>query len=131
VALPLLSPRERLRCGALDLYLTTADPDADFSPAFLAEIMDAIADPIASALFEKPPASSPPAEDLMPWLNTRSAMDRMRVWVAVAILIDHSGLSDSDALAALRGYAFSHDTTLDDIADELRAERLMPQSLLT
>ena len=131
VALPLFSPRERLRCGALDLYLTTPDSEHDFSNAFIAEVMSAVADPIAGALFDERPVDQPAAEGLIPWLGNRQARDRMHVWAALGILIEHSGLSDTAALAALRGYAFSHDTSLDDVADDLRAERLAPEAVMS
>jgi hypothetical protein len=54
----------------------------------------------------------------------------MNVWVAVGILIAHAGLTNADALAALRGYAYGHSASLDDIADDLTTHRLPPDALL-
>lgn len=129
VSLPLLSRRQRLRYGALDLYLTTRTLP-DFCEAFLSQVMSAVADPIADVLFGGRYTTAAPQANLPPWLDNLSVAGRMHVWVAVGILIEHAGLGDADALAALRAYAFSHDTTLDDLADELVTQRLEPEGVL-
>lgn len=129
VALPLFSPRQRLRCGALDLYLTTPEASS-FSGSFLSQVQSAIADPIATILFGSQPHKRGPAGDLPPWMSNFVVADRMHVWVAVGMLTEHAGVLNADALAALRAYAFSHNTTLDDIAHDLTTERLNPQALL-
>jgi hypothetical protein len=50
--------------------------------------------------------------------------------VAVGILIEHAGLTNADALAVLRGYAYGHSASLDDIADHLATQRMHPDELL-
>ena len=49
-------------------------------------------------------------------MSAEPAVNRMNVWMAVGMLIGRSGLLSTNALAMLRGYAFSHDTTLDDLS---------------
>jgi len=63
------------------------------------------------------------------WMNNHLVNQRMNVWVAVGILIEHAGLSNADALAALRAYAYGHSVSLDDIAHKLTARRLHPDAL--
>jgi hypothetical protein len=89
----------------------------------------AIAAPISSVLFNHQGARANP-NALPPWLNGTSVTQRMHVWVAVGILMEHAGVSNDDALAALRAYAFAHDLTLDDTADQLMSQELRPGSLL-
>jgi hypothetical protein len=129
VSFPLFSRSRRLRFGALDLYLTISEPVPDF---FVRQVTSSIADPMAAVLFDGHSTSSVggAAAQLPPWLDNDLVNNRMHVWVAVGMLVEHAGLSNPDALAALRAYAFSHDVTLDDIADQLMTERLQPQSLL-
>ena len=54
----------------------------------------------------------------------------MRVWLAVGILVGRSTLSHSDALAVLRGYAFRHHATIDDIAAALASGELQAEILV-
>ena len=63
-------------------------------------------------------------------MNNHSVAQRMNVWVAIGILIEHAGLTNADALAALRAYAYGHNASLDDIADHLTTQRLHPDALL-
>lgn len=130
VALPLLGSRSQLRCGALDLYFTEPDTGSLLPDSFLAEIRSAVADTIADVLFGNPSTRWAKWGYLPPWMNTSAVTNRMHVWVAVGILTEHAGLQDVDALAALRAYAYSHDSTLDDIADKLMTERLQPHALI-
>ena len=128
VSFPLFSRSRRLRFGALDLYLTISEPVPDF---FVRQVTISIADPMAAVLFDGHSTSSVGgAAQLPPWLDNSPVNSRMHVWVAVGMLVEHASLSNPDALAALRAYAFSHDVTLDDIADQLMTERLQPESLL-
>lgn len=126
VSFPLHS-RQHSRVGALDLYFTTPTVTALDS---LAEVTLNIADPIAAVVFDLPPSGATQDLSLPPWLNTAPATDRMHVWIAIGMLIEHGGLTNADALAALRGYSFSHDTTLDDTAERLVAAQLSAQTVL-
>ena len=128
VSLPLSSPQSRLRFGALDLYLEEPDQVPDF---FLDEVMTHIAVPVADLLFGRGSLAGPDAGPLPPWLNTDPVNRRMHVWVAVGMLIEFAGVDNSDALAALRAYAFSHDLTLDALADQMMSEQLEPESVLS
>ena len=64
------------------------------------------------------------------WMTNRPVAQRMNVWAAVGILIEHAGLTNADALTALRAYAYGHNASLDDIADHLTTQRLHPDALL-
>ena len=85
---------------------------------------------MAGMLFDAPRTVSQYGAVLPIWMDTRSVTQRMNVWIAVGILIEHAGLTNSDALAALRAYAYGHDADLDDIADLITTERLHPDALL-
>lgn len=111
--------------GALDLYATGDDLPSGLS---VAEITCGIADPMAAILLDQPRVDG--AAALAPWLSNGPASSRMHVWVAVGILVEHAGLADADALAALRAHAFRQGTTLDEIAHQLMSEALQPDSVL-
>ena len=128
VSLPLSSPQSSLRFGALDLYLEEPDRVPDF---FVAEVAAHVAGPIATLLFGRPDGSAADPTLLPAWLNTSGVNDRMRVWVAVGMLIEHSGMDNADALAALRGYAFAHDKTLDALAGQLMSNQLEAESVFS
>jgi hypothetical protein len=127
ISFPLNSRDGRLRLGALDLYLTISDRVPDF---FLDQVCANIADPISVVLFEKPTPASGRWAKLPPWLDNSFVRGRMHVWVAVGMLIEHANLSNADALAALRAFAFGHDTNLDDVAREMMDQRLQPEAVL-
>jgi len=59
------------------------------------------------------------------WIDERSAIDRVMVWTAVGLLRSATDLDDADALARLRGFAYSNDLTLDAAAARL-VERQLP-----
>ena len=122
-SVPLLSRGRGVHLGALDLYLTIAEPVPDF---FLTQVATAVAEPIAHVLFDRQPNVSAERSILPPWLDSSPVRDRMRVWVAVGILIERASLNEADALAALRGYSFAHDFSLDEVADQVVARTLKP-----
>lgn len=123
---PLIARHSSVRFGALDLYFTEAEAVPSF---FVDNINATIAGTIADVLFGAPGRSGG-FESLPPWLSNHSVTRRMQVWIAVGILIEHAGLDNADALAALRGYAFSHDISLDDVAGQLMSEAIRPESVL-
>lgn len=125
-SLPIRSP-ELPAFGALDLYSTDS---YQVSVLSLEEIGAEIADQIATLLFEAPNAGFDQGITMPIWLGSTSVTSRMNVWVAVGMLMEHSSVSNTDALAALRAYAFGHDTTLDEVATQLSSEKLQPQSVL-
>ena len=122
-SVPLLSRHHGVHLGALDLYLTISEPVPEF---FLTQVATAVAEPIAHVLFDLQPNVSAERSILPPWLSSTPVRDRMRVWIAVGILLERISLSEADALAALRGYAFSHDSTLDEVAEQVVARTLEP-----
>ena len=113
--------------GALDLYFVESEqvPLHD-----IAEVSSAIGTQISCLLFDAPGKAFQAGITMPIWLSGESVTDRMNVWVAVAILIEHADLTNPDALSALRAYAFAHDLSLDQVADDLTAERLPPAALL-
>lgn len=127
VSVPLLSRDRQLHLGALDLYLTISEPVPDF---FVRQVTGSIATTIASVLFDQPGTARGHDTLLPPWLDSVGVRQRMHVWVAVGILIEHAALSNLDALAALRAYAFAHDADLDTTAEQLMQRRLEPAAVL-
>ena len=111
--------------GALDLYgggsdLTTTLP--------LTEVAEAIASPIAvmlsdtfAALYDDP--------DIPDWLEHHPAVERMTVWTAVGMVVASAGVSDTDALATIRAWAYSHERSLDDVASSLVSRTLSLDTL--
>jgi hypothetical protein len=114
--------------GALDLY--SVEPEGAAAFASLAEINTAIVVPIASVLFEGPGDDHGVAQALPNWLEHDAASDRVNVWVAIGMLVEHARLESDDALAVLRGYAFSHGSTLDDVSLRLTSRELDPADVL-
>jgi hypothetical protein len=125
-SIPLQSNRLR-RFGALDLYSTDADGLARLN---LSEVSRNIADPMAAILFDRPAIILHEGILLPGWMTSAPATQRLNVWVAVGLLIAHAGLTNADALAALRAYAYGHSANLDDIANDLATRRLPPDALL-
>lgn len=64
-------------------------------------------------------ASRPRATPEPDWLNSDAASRRKRVWVAIGIVNVELDLNSTDALAVLRGHAYAHDRTLDNLAHDL------------
>lgn len=113
--------------GALDLYATDS---ATLVRLPLAQVASDIADPVAAALFDTTTGNDILVK-VQPtgWLTNRSVTDRMTVWTAVGMLGQHGSLTSADALARLRAYAYSHDTTLDHTAAQLTTKRISLQHL--
>ncbi|MCW2802157.1 MAG: hypothetical protein JWN06_374 [Propionibacteriaceae bacterium] len=64
------------------------------------------------------------------WLSTDQVDERMKVWIAIGMLIARLPLSNDDALALLRGYAYSHNLTLAQVARQMTNHGLQPEALL-
>ena len=114
--------------GALDLYSTDDDGLTSLS---LDEIGSAIVDTIATYLFVAPSTALEHGITLPLWLSNDAAVDRMDVWIAVGTLMEAASLTSQSALAALRSYAFRHQTTLDEVAGQLAGEALAPELVLS
>jgi hypothetical protein len=120
VSVPLLARDGFTGLGALDLYLAepVAAPDL-----FLSQVGSAIAAPISSVLFDYDGIHANP-NALPPWLNSASVTERMHVWIAVGILMEHAGVGNDDALAALRAHAIAKNESIDETASRLMSHEL-------
>lgn len=119
-SIPLRLPGERA-FGAMDFYST--DPAGDrFGP--LEEIEAAIAGPAALLLMDAPQRLSHTGVTMPLWLDSDPANQRMDVWVAVGLMMAGAELGNDDALAALRGYAYSHSLSLDEVASQMLSREL-------
>jgi hypothetical protein len=125
-AFPLLSPSGSY-VGALDLYSTSPDT---FTSSELEEVDAAVAIPIASMLFRDAVAGELDGLTMPSWLSKESVEERMNVWVAVGMSMQRLQLNNMDALALLRGYAYSHSITLDQVARLVTNRGLQPEELM-
>lgn len=126
VSLPLLARDGITGLGALDMYLDTPAAAPDLS---LSKLNGAIAAPISSMLFDYDGIRANP-NAVPPWLNSSSVTQRMHVWIAVGMLMEHAGVRNDDALAALRGYAYARNETIDDVSAQLMAHDLQASAVL-
>ena len=63
------------------------------------------------------------------WLNNEPARARSLVWTAIGLIGVDLDLNSPDALSVLRGYAYSHHTTIDDVARRLSTRELPVEAL--
>jgi hypothetical protein len=124
-SLPIRLP-DGYRLGAVDLYSDdpqggafTAIPEvglefADLIAAFLLGTLRWLADDEAAG-----------SDDL-----EAAARRRLNVWVAVGMVMGRMTMTNLDALALLRAFAFSHGLTLDDLAEQVTHRELPLSALL-
>ena len=55
---------------------------------------------------------------------------RLNVWLAVGMVIGHRAMTNVDALALLRAYAFGHGLSLDDLAEQVTTHALALPALV-
>ena len=55
---------------------------------------------------------------------------RLNVWVAVGMVMSHRAMTNVDALALLRAYAFAHGLSLDDVAEQVTTHALAVPALV-
>lgn len=125
VSLPLQS-HQRL-FAALDLYSTD---EVAFAHLALDEIQAEVADPLASMLVTQPHTTEPGQEDLPAWLDSGRVRERMKVWVSIGMLMETGLLTNTEALSVLRAYAYTHDTTLDELAAQLTTRQVSVDTVL-
>jgi len=125
-SLPLQQPG-RVPFGALDLY--SAQPDANHLHQLATDTAN-IADQIALTLLAAPTTDDEDGGQAYTWLATTPATVRRNVWIAIGMLLVHRRITNHDALSILRGYALSHQTTLDDVAQQLTERQLSPENVL-
>jgi len=121
-----LSLRGRLRgVGAMDLYFTAPD-----GPATV-DIFDArcVAELISQQLGPAADWSPWTPNETPGWTNTPAARRRGRLWMAVGMVMLASRVPAPDALALLRGSAYSTGRTVDDVADDLIERRITADHL--
>ena len=107
--------------AALDFYYTDPDRGPDLQQSRdLVEVTDMVAVLLTVSPHTTVRRVSGPA-----WLNSPLAQDRMRVWTAIGMINHALHLNSADALARLRGYAYSQNTTIDDLARAL-TDRVLP-----
>ena len=115
-SLPLIPPRGGRRLGALDLYRTEAEP---MDTQLLFELATSVGSPVAAMLAGAPVGEDAAGITMPVWLDTDLVHGRMDVWGAVGVVMVASSLTNPDALALLRAYAYGNGTTLDDVAARL------------
>jgi len=114
-SLPLPSPAGA-PLGAIDLYSTQAEA---VSLAVLSAAHDSVARPSAALLLGKA-ANCLTESTLVPlWLSGEAAQGRLTVWTAVGMLLAHTALDNTDALALLRAFAYAEGVSLDAAAASL------------
>lgn len=114
--------------GALDLYSTQGN---GLTALALDHVTEAITGTIAGYLFEAPSSALERGITLPVWLGADAVTHRMDVWLAVGTLMELASLTKGDALAAIRAYARAHQTTLDDVAQQIVEQELEPQLVLS
>ena len=112
--------------GAMDLHLTDAGrvTATDWTDSMT------VVDQIAAALGDPVDGPTGSAHDDPAWLDSPAARRREQVWLAIGMASVHLQLPAPDALAALRGLAYSRGQDVDDLASDL-AHRRLPLTELT
>ncbi|MGI4895789.1 MAG: GAF domain-containing protein [Janthinobacterium lividum] len=136
VAMPLGHGASRL--GVLDLYFVAPriDPGFDLVSAQLVASLirtSLLGASLVAGLRESTAGDEtadlvPPIEPA-PWLTNDLARRRQNVWVATGMFNVLGGVDNADALALLRAYAYTHEKTLEDVADDIVAGRTPVQAL--
>ena len=111
--------------AALDLYLENPDAELRGERVDLTEI----ADTVTANLLDAPHESDDALGGGPAWLDSPAARRRSTVWGAIGMINVALLLSTVDAVAVLRGYSYSHDTTVDDLAEQLLSRRLPVDAL--
>lgn len=112
---------------ALDLYYDR--PDLTLKARDYLDIGAAVA--VIAAQLD---AGSGLADPMAPgpvWLNNGPGRARSMVWTAVGLIDVALRVNSRDALSVLRGYAYSHDATIDDIAQSLVTRQLPAEALVS
>jgi hypothetical protein len=111
--------------GAMDLY--SVEPDATTLDAVIEDAAQ-VGQLMAASLVDAAGVAGPRGA-VSAWMQSPSANHRFRVWNAVGMMMAYAGEPSRDALARLRGYAFSHGLTLDELAGRLADRQLGPETI--
>lgn len=123
-----LQSRQGSYVGELDLYSTSI---TTLTSTEIAEVEAAVVSPVARVLFRGPFRDELDRLGAPEWFRTDLASARMNVWTAIGMSMERLQLTNKDALALLRGYAYSRDLTLDQVAQLMtETELLQPEELL-
>ena len=112
--------------GAVDLY-SRDEQGAPFAavPQAAPEIADEVASFLLGTSGWLREGQSLGVHRLQP-----AADRRLDVWVAVGMVIGHTGMANVDALALLRAYAFGHGLDLDELAAQVTTHVLAVDALV-
>jgi hypothetical protein len=113
---------ELARTGSLDLFFRHPEPKGIGTAD-----VDAVRGRITTELVNEELVSG--GGQAPSWLDSPAATARQQVLIAIGMASVALDLPTGDALAALRAYAYGHDTTLDELAADLVTGRLHAQAL--
>ena len=111
--------------AAMDFYFTETDRTLDRPER---HAVDAAVDVVVALLAAGSGLNDPHVPGPV-WLNNASVDARALVWTAAGMIDVAMDLATPDALAILRGYAYSHRRTVDEIAHSLVTGALPVESL--
>ena len=126
-SLPIAWPGQRPFL-AMDLYLTDTFPDPELIEDRVRREVSTVVSTLLSGAQMAPLLTDTPPDAA--WMNSETVRARMNVWTAVGMVMAHSQVDQPEGLALLRGYAFSHSTSIDDLAEQLTSHRLPVDQLL-
>ena len=116
--------------GSVDLYML--DPDGAL--ALDLDQATAVVSLMANVLRLDP---TPPVESITvselevpAWTYSPSTRSRLRVWIAVGVVMAHSEVAAPAALDQLSGYAYSHGQNLNDVTDSMINGTLSPETVV-
>lgn len=111
--------------AALDLYLDNATAELAVDQGELRTVADAV----TANLLGEPQQADAALGGGPAWLDSPTARRRSMVWSAIGMINVSLLLSTVDALALLRGYSYSQETTVDQLAERLVSGRLPVDAL--
>ena len=109
-------------------YAATSDLSSTLA---LPGIADAVPGPIATLLMGTSEQRDGDDVEGAEWLYEDPAAERLTVWTAVGMLVAVSAQNDADALATIRAWAYSHERSLDEVANSLVDSETPVESILT
>ena len=114
--------------AALDLY---AESDRLVGRMDLEQVADEVGASLGALLdlCMHPVCSAGVGEVLPEWYEDATGR-RQDVWVAIGMVMGRQHQPSGDALSVLRGYAFSHDRSLDEVAADVIQGRLKVSDLV-
>ena len=123
VSLPIKAGAGAATIASLDIYYTEAQPESELAQEHAQQMISSTT--LALLLHD-------PAEPLRPTSRPTDprTRDRLAVWTAVGMIMGACAADETDSLARLRGYAFTHDYMLDVLAGALVTNQISLQDVL-